>query len=536
MYFRRALTESSITVANNLTIDHEKGMCKNGDIEYPVVFPLNMIKTVQDIANKNSKTTKYFYRGILTPKKEWILEFKNRKDTVIEFSNYGRDNTKKQNLDLDYYKKMSSSYFTFCPTDIYHWSYRFFESVMCNSIPIVDDNVEDIFSHRFRFYKKSDNHIFHKEWTEYNIKQLKIFHTVKKNLLTLPYYQLSLDKEFDFSPQNVGKLIQNTNSTVHENISVSSVDYTKGKWHSIICVDNNSSKIITKCNHFFDSFNRQSRYQKNDHQIYRRMIYTYYYITNSTSDVQTVINEESLLIANTFTGLNSGHELSIILDCVAYLRQNKSITHIVLFRPRSKWVKNNSKLLHLLLENTNVNIIFIDFSHVYVFKKIHILRNEFMNIMKHGSLISELHNKLIKSSNMVDKNLLNRKVILLKCHRNNDVMRRDTSLICEKLLNTLEKEHDFVFINPEKYDIIELANILMTATRIVSGWGGILYTNMMFFNKRAKITLVKMNFDRANHYWTYITSKANMIIDITDNNLDKNINEHKRVYSNILHY
>lgn len=73
---------------------------------------------------------------------------------------------------------MASSNFTLCPTDIFPWSYRFFEAIICKSIPILNDDETVIFSHNFKFYRKSETHIYREDWVEYNIKQFKFYHTL----------------------------------------------------------------------------------------------------------------------------------------------------------------------------------------------------------------------------------------------------------------------------------------------------------------------------------------------------------------------
>lgn len=177
-YFKNALDEQLIKIENNFGIDHKTGTCFNNSIIYPVVFPLKMINEILNISKNKEKELNYFYRGIYTEKKKWILDFKTKENTIVEFSDYGRDPTKKYNLDIDYYTKMSSAYFTLCPIDVYQWSYRFFEAIMARTIPILDDDTEDIYSYRFKFYKKSDEHVYCSDWIDYNIEQLFLFHTI----------------------------------------------------------------------------------------------------------------------------------------------------------------------------------------------------------------------------------------------------------------------------------------------------------------------------------------------------------------------
>lgn len=176
-YFRKALEEKKILIVK-LRCNHENGTNFNNNIEYPILFPHERVNDIENVISNIDKSINYFFQGLLTESKEWILYLKDDENTFLNFSDYGR-HSNKFILDAEYFKKMASSKFTLCPTDIFPWSYRFFEAIICRSIPILNDNEIDIFSHNFKFYRKSETHIYREDWVEYNINQFKLYHMLK---------------------------------------------------------------------------------------------------------------------------------------------------------------------------------------------------------------------------------------------------------------------------------------------------------------------------------------------------------------------
>lgn len=72
-----------------------------------------------------------------------------------------------------FFKIMKNSNFTLCPAGDAPWSMRFFESIMCGSIPIVEQS-----SHSgrheyereigYNFYLKDDEHVYRPDWVKRN--------------------------------------------------------------------------------------------------------------------------------------------------------------------------------------------------------------------------------------------------------------------------------------------------------------------------------------------------------------------------------
>jgi hypothetical protein len=91
-------------------------------------------------------------------------------------------------FDIEYYKILCSSKFCLCPAGDQHWSMRFFESIMCKSIPIVklkDETFrtkqESLLDYKF-YYSDDPNIVYKQDWVDHNYKLFLKYHT-------LEYYQ-----------------------------------------------------------------------------------------------------------------------------------------------------------------------------------------------------------------------------------------------------------------------------------------------------------------------------------------------------------
>lgn len=159
-FIKKFLEENDINTKENIIIDHKKGSASLGEININIIFPNYICEYIKKLHN-NKKNIKYFFQGIISNKRKWILNY-NSGDSVILHSNYGRNPNKKYILDTNYYNNMSMSFFTLCPLGDCSWSYRFFEAIMCMSIPILEDNTTDIFAKNYFFYTKDSNHKYEK--------------------------------------------------------------------------------------------------------------------------------------------------------------------------------------------------------------------------------------------------------------------------------------------------------------------------------------------------------------------------------------
>jgi len=147
---------------SNILINTDHYNCKNfiNNIELPLIYP-QYIKNY--LSNKcKEKLYEYNFIGLITPKREWIMKYNNNNNVIIN-TNKGRDNSKKYVIDEEYYDIICKSKFTFTPTGDCPWSYRFFEAIMCLSIPIFDKYTDDINMKNYFYYYDTDNHIYDKD-------------------------------------------------------------------------------------------------------------------------------------------------------------------------------------------------------------------------------------------------------------------------------------------------------------------------------------------------------------------------------------
>ncbi len=142
--------------------------------------------------------------------RKWILEFIKRKFTDFSYlqltdqsikSHYIRmgiyDATNKINgmvpkflplkrqseFDINYFTKLAASMFSLCPAGDAFYSMRFYESLMCKSIPIVKYKNETYRTREeqvldYKYYLTTDKHIFREEWVEHNYRIFMKYHTL----------------------------------------------------------------------------------------------------------------------------------------------------------------------------------------------------------------------------------------------------------------------------------------------------------------------------------------------------------------------
>ena len=165
--------EDSINISNILNIQHNKPSTKIGDVIKPLIFPKSLIEFCYNA--DDIKLDKIYFRGLITQKRELAinkLQSTNTLETVIDSSMKGRQFPLKT-FDEEYFIEMKKYKFIFCPDGDFVWSYRFFESIMCGGIPIVENDCP--LYEGFKYYSLSDikNIKYDKEWVKHNLSHLK---------------------------------------------------------------------------------------------------------------------------------------------------------------------------------------------------------------------------------------------------------------------------------------------------------------------------------------------------------------------------
>ena len=181
----------------SLKIDHINGCNYINNIKIPLIFPLYILNYTNSLIKE--KDIDYNFTGTITPKRKWVQKY--NKNSIINQSNYGREKKKKYEIDKDYYNTISRSKFTLTPTGDCPWSYRFFEAIMCLSIPILENNSNDIYMKDYFCFFDKDEHIYDKDKAieNYN-KFIKSKHFIKnihelENLFKTPLNNISILKE-----------------------------------------------------------------------------------------------------------------------------------------------------------------------------------------------------------------------------------------------------------------------------------------------------------------------------------------------------
>lgn len=176
----------------NIKIDHIPGDCYINDMKYSLIFPKYLLNTIEKI-DKN-KGNNYYFKGVINEKRQWIKKYNYIEKSYIQNSLSGRNTNTKYTIDIDYYTDMCKSKFTLCPTNDCPWSYRFFEAIMCLSIPILDKNTDDKFYKNYYYFYDEDNkdHI-------YDLKKAKenyaMFINNKNHFLDKSFIENILNKE-----------------------------------------------------------------------------------------------------------------------------------------------------------------------------------------------------------------------------------------------------------------------------------------------------------------------------------------------------
>ena len=152
----------------NFNIDHINGCNYINNIKIPLTFPIYILDYINKI-NKN-KEIDYNFLGTITTKRDWINKNKYTFNSIIKSNNYGRINNKKYKIDKKYYDIICKSNFTLCPTGDCPWSYRFFEAIMCLSIPILEDNSNDIYMKDYFCFFDKDKHFYDRNKAIQNYK------------------------------------------------------------------------------------------------------------------------------------------------------------------------------------------------------------------------------------------------------------------------------------------------------------------------------------------------------------------------------
>jgi hypothetical protein len=167
-FFKKSINDNPSFFGNpikfDISIDHISGVNYLNGVKYPLLFPKDMVDLIHTLSK--DKTMDYYFKGVISDNRKWIMEYEDRGTIINSF--YGRNPSTKYILDEEYYKGMCGSRFTLTPTGDCPWSYRFFESILCFSIPILGDDEDDIYAGQFKYYRNKDVHVYDYDMARYN--------------------------------------------------------------------------------------------------------------------------------------------------------------------------------------------------------------------------------------------------------------------------------------------------------------------------------------------------------------------------------
>lgn len=184
-YTQRSLAEQNITMPKNLACNHQAGTCTLGGRTFPVLFPHYLTETARSLRCQPEKRTGYFFQGVTqqhasTARKHLLKQFYGRNDTTIIHSTRGRQPRVKYTVDTNYLRGLCCAKFALTPTGECPWSYRFFEAIMCHTIPVIAETDYDIFAPYFFHIRVSNStlfsHVYDLEMAKHNMRLLRQWH------------------------------------------------------------------------------------------------------------------------------------------------------------------------------------------------------------------------------------------------------------------------------------------------------------------------------------------------------------------------
>lgn len=171
-FFREALSEIGV-LGGRVKIDHMNGRSFHEATGWvPIVFPMRLVDEVR--AMSKTKSRDYYFQGVISRTRKWLAKYPG----VVE-SFTGRNKFKKYKTDYLYYERLCATRFALCPTGDCPWSYRFFEAVMCKSIPVIGDGEIDVYAAPFFFYRDSDEKTYSDAYCDENFRIFLERHTLK---------------------------------------------------------------------------------------------------------------------------------------------------------------------------------------------------------------------------------------------------------------------------------------------------------------------------------------------------------------------
>ncbi len=241
--------------------------------------------------------------------------------------------------------------------------------------------------------------------------------------------------------------------------------------------------------------------------------------------IQENIKERTIMVSNSFTGTNSGHDLGTLLATLLYIKENQLDEHKLGIQELGFKFPRILEILELFYSDGwqifESDVLYhFDSVDFIVVSPVFIIRE--YKKPKVIELIEEIKTKsnfyLIEQGVNPPKGA---KIILLKRTHNTSARTHDAFQGAEFFAQM--NEDGWIVLNPEYDDMRYMISLLATASKILVSYGAIMWTHMLFFNRDAIIIHLEVGGEIA-----YDPCKElpffNKII-ITDTHLDHDVNK-----------
>jgi hypothetical protein len=310
----------------------------------------------------------------------------------------------------------------------------------------------------------------------------------------------------------------NNTVTRYTDVLLSFPYYGPNTFHSNLAIDYNTKKYIINSTSFIEDPMYGTKSFDMTYKVYSRINLNYHALTTKSKNDPDVINitEECMLFANSFSGSNSGHDLSIIINALNYYIKNK-LTCKILVHKESLKIPRNLEFIQLFIDKSK--FIFIENDKYYFINNLHIEKPEFFAILKHKHIIEDAK-KLIVERFFDINDFKNKKIALIKHKGQKNVVRGGNCYYGDKFFDKL-KANGWIILNPETMNIYKIAAYCMFAEKILLSGGAITYTHMIYMNDTPKIYFIGQ---KGYGDWIYCGLK-HCYIEMSTTNLDTKINE-----------
>ena len=197
--------KEGVDILEILKIDHTKPLTSIYSVTKPLIYPKAIINNLRERWQKR-RNFEFGFSGLLTSERKniienWLLNVSNKsynlnyetytfkvkrkiffklnisKPLIKKFDKFYLSSSNRgrvfpgKSWDDNYYNFLLSSKFILCPSGVYTWTYRFFESILCGAIPVVENHSPSYKG--FKYYTMGDelsNLLWSKEIADYNFK------------------------------------------------------------------------------------------------------------------------------------------------------------------------------------------------------------------------------------------------------------------------------------------------------------------------------------------------------------------------------